>query len=233
MIAEEFRAALRDQRGNGRGLSLEGLCAACEQVMAMRASVVLASDGVHAAGATSGGVAALDELQQMLGEGPGIDADRDGRPVLVDDLTTAVARWPQFVPAALARGVTSVFAFPLQAGGIRNGVLSLYTDGPPGHAGETVEGEGRLGDMVTLATLVTDVVLSMQTDGGTDELGWSLSNSAEHRAVVHQATGMVAMQLECPVRDAFTRLRAAAYTENVDIDVIARQVVDRLRRFER
>ena len=45
-------------------------------------------------------------------------------------------------------------------------------------------------------------------------------NAAEHRAVVHQATGMVSMQLGCSARDALARLRAKAFTDGIT-DILA------------
>ena len=56
-----------------------------------------------------------------------MDAFAQGRPVLVSDLAarSAELRWPAFAPAAVAAGALAVFAFPLQIGAIRVGVLSL------------------------------------------------------------------------------------------------------------
>ena len=49
-----------------------------------------------------------------------------GSPMLIPDLEQVTDRWPGFVPAAVAAGARALFAFPLQAGTIRVGVLSLY-----------------------------------------------------------------------------------------------------------
>ena len=35
-------------------------------------------------------------------------------------------RWPVFAPAARQAGAAAIFAFPLQIGAIRSGVLGLY-----------------------------------------------------------------------------------------------------------
>jgi hypothetical protein len=79
--------------------------------------------------ASDGGALQLEELQFTLGEGPCVDASRTGRPVLAPDLArTSSRRWPQFAAGADAAGLRAVFAFPLQVGGIRLGVLDLYRD---------------------------------------------------------------------------------------------------------
>ena len=63
----------------------------------------------------------LDELESTLGEGPGVDANRSGGPVLVADLRDLepAARWPGYTAAVSDTPVRSQFAFPLQIGAIR------------------------------------------------------------------------------------------------------------------
>lgn len=229
MITEAFERAVLAQIGDGKrsGLSLPQLCAACTEVTSLRASIVLVSRGQpQAAMVASDGAAAVEDLQFTFGEGPGVDAYAEGRPVLVEDLSGSASRWMHFVPAARALGVGAVFAFPLQMGAIRSGVLSLYAD----RADRL--GDGKLGELATLAALVTEAVLAMQSGAAAEELARSLSNAAEHRAAVHQATGMVAMQLECSVQDAFVRLRARAFADGVGVDEVAGRVVERRLRFE-
>ncbi|HVM40002.1 MAG TPA: GAF domain-containing protein, partial [Acidimicrobiia bacterium] len=69
----------------------------------------------------------LDDRQFVLDEGPVIDAFRDGEPTLETDIANTT-RWPAFVPHALDRQVSGVFAFPISVGERRVGTLSLYRD---------------------------------------------------------------------------------------------------------
>lgn len=194
----------------------------------MSASIVLAAeDHPQAAMAASDGVAQVEDMQFSLGEGPGIDAYAAGQPVLVEDLAESNSRWIHYVPAALEMGVAAVFAFPLQVGAIRTGVLTLYSESPD------PLGDAHLADFATLAGLVTEAVLAMQAGVMAEELASSLANAAEHRSVVHQATGMIAMQLECSAQDAFVRLRARAFAGGLGLNEVATQVVERRLRFER
>jgi AmiR/NasT family two-component response regulator len=80
--------------------------------------------------------------------------------------------------------------------------------------------------------MVSDVVLAMQSAVAMEELAWSLSRATEHRSVVHQATGMVSVQLDSSMQDAFATLRSRAFTESVGVDEIAQQVVERMLRFD-
>src|SRR5690606_12387061 len=81
-----------------------------------------------AAGASDAASRDLEEIQLMVGEGPGRDAFVAGHPILVPDLTSAFVRWPGYVPEALRAGIGAVFAFPLQLGAVRFGVLTCYAD---------------------------------------------------------------------------------------------------------
>jgi len=231
VIAEAFERAVRARLGQGAmsALSLSQLCEACADVTSLKASIVLVTEaGRHqAALAASGGAAAVEELQFTLGEGPGVDAHGEGRAVLADDLAVYASRWVHFVPAARALGVQAAFAFPLWMGAIRAGVLSLYADRV-----DPLE-RGQLGELAILAGLVTDAVLVMQSGAVVEELAWSLADAADHRAVVHQATGMVAVQLACSAQDALVRIRAKAFADGVPVDDVARRVVERRLRFER
>ena len=107
VIAEAFERAVRARMGRGAmsELSLAQLCEACTDVTSLKASIALVTEeGRHqAALAVSDGAAAVEELQFTLGEGPGVDAQAQGRAVLVDDLTLHATHWVHFVPAARAR----------------------------------------------------------------------------------------------------------------------------------
>ena len=72
----------------------------------------------------------LEELLLTTGEGPGAEDLRFGSPVLIPDLEPVTERWPGFAPSAVAAGARALFVFPLQAGAIRVGVLSLYRAQP-------------------------------------------------------------------------------------------------------
>ncbi len=74
--------------------------------------------------------ARLEEFQFTTGEGPGADDFRLGSPMLIPELDSVAVRWPGFVSAAVAAGARAMFSFPLQAGAIQGGVLSLYRARP-------------------------------------------------------------------------------------------------------
>lgn len=174
----------------------------------------------------------VEELLFTVGEGPGVDASAGGM-VLAADITDAavMARWPVFAPAAVQAGVRAVFALPLQAGGIRLGVMDLYRSQPGGLDGE------QLADALMLADTACALLL--------DLAGHAMSGQGPGRAgpggpepvggahpVVHQATGMLIVQLGVSAAVAMIRLRAYAYAHDRRLRDVAADVVARRLRFE-
>lgn len=205
------------------------LCASCVSDLPMTgAAVVLQSiaglDRVVAA--TEGLATTVEELQFELGEGPGVDALKQGGPVLRSDLRTATGRWPMFAPAARAAGIEAAFAFPLQVGGIRLGVLDLYRDTP----GALVDGV--LAEALAHAEAATAVLLHLQAlahpSGG---LHPQLTGFAADRAEIHQATGMISAQAEVSLVEALLLLRARSYATNSTMLEVSRNVLGRSVRF--
>jgi hypothetical protein len=173
---------------------------------------------VHATDHVSAG---LEDLQLTVGEGPCLDAFASGGPVLIADLTAATARWPAFTPAACELGAAAVFSFPLQVGVVRLGSLDLYRD----TAGPLTRVE--LADALILSDLATQGVIADLDGHRTEDVSWL----ADPYAQVHQATGMVQVQLGSTTDVALMRLRGYAFTHNVPLADVARQVVERSLRF--
>ena len=166
--------------------------------------------------------ARFEELQFTLGEGPGPDAVRTGSPVVEPDLDRVrPERWPALLPAARELGVHGVCCFPLGIGAIRVGVLTVLCDGDRRMSGQ------QYADATALAAVLTGAVL----DG--DRRGMFLERpTGLHRAVVHQATGMVSVQLGVSLERALLRLRAHAYGSERPLGEVAADVVARRLRFD-
>ncbi|BCJ46999.1 GAF domain-containing protein [Actinoplanes ianthinogenes] len=167
--------------------------------------------------------AEVEDLQVVLGEGPCREAFDGRRPVLVEDLDDQLwsNRWPVFAPAAVSAGARALFALPLQVGAICLGVIDLYRPGPGRLAGDD------LAEALAFADAATELLLAEQLPGGPG----SGADPHAHRAVVHQATGMISAQLQVPVQAAFLRLRAQAYVTERNLDDVAADVVARRLRF--
>lgn len=164
----------------------------------------------------------LDELQFSLGEGPSLDAFAGREAVFEPDLENArPARWPIFSESALELGTRGVFALPLNAGTKCIGVLTLYRE-VAGSLSPEQQADG-----FVVADALAQGMLEIQSRNDTDTLAVDLDDAARHRAEVHQASGMVAVQLGVAIVDAEARLRAHAYAMNRSVVDIARDIVER------
>jgi hypothetical protein len=218
------------RRPGPAGTESSRLCAVCAGVSAMTgAGIMLMSDDIpFGSVCTSDGVAALiEELQFTLGEGPGVDAYLEDRPVLEPDLADpGTARWLAFSPPVVAAGARAAFAFPLQVGSVRLGSLNLYSDRPGSLS------DDQHADALVLAGVAARGVLTMQANGPLGLLAAEVEAGADFRLVVHQAAGMVAVQLEVSIRDALVRLRSYAFTSARPVSQVADDVVLRRLRFD-
>jgi GAF domain-containing protein len=187
---------------------------------------VLTDDGVRGVYAASDARAErIEELQFVLGEGPCIDAFESRRPVLVSDLAgEAMTRWPMYAPAAHEGGVRGVFAFPMQMGAARLGVLDIFRE----HPGALTDDQ--LDKALIFADLTMEALLDRQEIAGADD-GPALA--VDHRAEVFQAQGMVMVQIGGTIREAMARMRAYAYAESRGLGDVAHDVVTGRLRFDR
>lgn len=171
--------------------------------------------------------AVIEQLQYDLGEGPCLDAYHQDRPVLEPNLVDPVSpRWPAFTGPAVDSGARAVFGFPLQVGAIRLGALNLYRDA----AGPLTDHQ--LADALLMAGIVAQGLMLLQADAPTGTVSTELEANADFKYVVHQASGMVAAQLDVSVGHALIRLRSYAFGNARSLTDVARDVVDRRLRFD-
>jgi GAF domain-containing protein len=168
----------------------------------------------------------LEEWQLSFGEGPCVDAFNEGGPVLVGDidLPECRQRWPIFTPAARGSGARALFAFPMQIGAIRLGVLDVYRAVPGPLRGS------ELADALAYADAIGTLMLEATADEGSKP--WWRDDPTVNQAEVHQATGMILAQLSVTAEEAFARLRAYAYSHDRRLGDVARDVVQRRLRFD-
>jgi GAF domain/ANTAR domain len=169
----------------------------------------------------------LEELTLTVGEGPGVDAAHGG-PVMVADLAgpESLSRWPVFAPAATEAGVRAVFALPLQVGAIRLGVLDLYRTRPGDLDRE------QLADALLLADTACALLLDAPRDHQPHLDGRRPEHTGLQHPEVHQATGMLTVQLRVSAAVALVRLRAYAYAHDRRLRDVAGDVVARRLRFD-
>lgn len=169
-------------------------------------------------------VRSISESQFGLGEGPSVSAAATFRPVLIPHANAPhhMDRWPMFWSQVKHLPLAALGAFPLQIAATVLGTCDVYRSTPGLPTYSQLAAALRTVDRLSVAMLV-------EVQGGSDS-GWPLFDGLPSaRAVVHQATGMIAVELKVPVPEAFARLRGHAFAteqllETVAADVVARRL---------
>jgi len=147
-----------------------------------------------------------EDLQLSFGEGPCRDAFETRELVEVTDLSSSGGeRWPMFSQAMTEAGVTSLSSFPLQIGGARFGALTFY---------RSLYGElsfEQVADGYVIAQIASHLIIAGQAQVGEDSVIPEIEAGFVRMEPVHQATGMVMVQLGIGAEDALARLRGAAF----------------------
>lgn len=210
-------------------LGAQRLCDVCTEVVGVSGAAIMliSSDMPRGSAGSSNHVSRLlEQLQFELGEGPCIDAHNSDRPVLEPDLADPrVPRWLAFSGPAIAAGARAMFGFPLQVGVVRLGALNLYNDRP----GDLSDDQHA--DALVMADITAQALLLLQANAEPGMLSAELERSADLQFVVHQAAGMVAVQLSMSVGHAMARLRGHAFGNERHLADVARDVVARELRF--
>jgi hypothetical protein len=227
------RALLQIARDGNDDHTLAGwICQACVDgldVDGATISVLTASTSRETLWATDATAEILEDLQFTLNEGACMEAADTGRPVMVADLreSAETARWPIFAAAVADQTpVGALFALPLQWGAINLGVLDLYR-ATPGSLSD-LQRRDALAAADTAALMLLGQRTEPNTDGASgaaaDGGGW-LDHAFGHRAEIHQATGMVLVQLGISATAALARLRGYAFVHGRLLLDVARDVV--------
>lgn len=229
-------AQLRADLGNAMGggdvaLSrADRLCVACVRLLDVDGAAISVMSG----GSTYGTFGSsndlsreLDELQFTFGEGPCVDAVRDGGLVQAENLADpAEQRWPAYADSALGLGVRALYALPIGVAHSYIGVLDLYRRVPGPLVGHSLAGGLMAAELATLPLLDLISTRAALATAPDDDLGWN-QLAALARIEVYQATGMIMAQLGINPADALVRLRAHAFVHNLTASQVAWAIVER------
>jgi ANTAR domain-containing protein len=213
-----------------RRLVLESVARRCTTELEMDAATIAVASGPGSwmpAYATDPSVEQLEQFAFTVGEGPCFDTLRDHAPVIVPDLSRPAAghRWPIWTSRARELNISTVAAFPIQAGAIAAGALTVYATEVTTLDADRYALALRLADVAFLGLL--DLKAGLDDSTSTDQ-----DLSILLRADVHRAAGMVMAQAAIPIDEALARLRAYAFSSGRPLTEIAADVVNRRLRFE-
>lgn len=178
----------------GAGPTRQLLDAALMLVVAMTQEVIGNADGVSitlprdgqygTVAASNDVVLGMDHDQYDTGQGPCLDAARQGEPFEIDALAVE-GRWPAFVPRARARGIESILSSPLLDGGRAHGALNIYARTPGSFAGQETQWAHEF------ATRASTVLTVAQEALPSDHLEAHLEQALASRAIIARAQGWV------------------------------------------
>jgi hypothetical protein len=204
----------------------ERLCLASRDLAgADAASLTVSSSGSEKVTlfATDPTAARLEDLQEVLGEGPGHTAAQSGELELCAVADGAATAWPRFSAGALALvGPATLYAVPMRPNDTVFGVLTLYQ---LAHPASPLSLDGAT--LVRLAAATGAAVVRDPDAASEDTTGGPWHS----RSRIHQATGMVVVQLELTPEDALAVLKAHAYAGDTSLADVADRVLDRSLRF--
>lgn len=159
----------------------------------------------------------LENLQDVLGEGPCRDAFTSRLPVTTGMDRWAASRWPEFIPAAERiigpRGV--LWSLPMRIADTLVGTISVYRLAGDALA-EPIDAAQILADAAALMLLADLAALSEVGD----------EDPRASRSVVHQAVGKLMAQLGTGADDALAVLRSYAFTSDTQLAEVARAVLN-------
>lgn len=194
------------------------LCRACHELLGVNGvalTIGYTRDSRVTLCTTDDVAARLEELQEVLGEGPGRDASTTGRRVGGPLLSEGPDLWPMLSEAVRAQlSPLHVLALPLAVGADPLGVLTLHREGA--FSAEEEETAQFLADAIGAAIL-------RDADARSDRatIPWLT------RSRVHMATGMVVSQLGVPPEDALALIRAYAFAHDQSVNQVAEEIVGR------
>lgn len=163
-------------------------------------------------------VTEVDALQQEADEGPCLDAIAHGTVFYAGDLGND-PRWPRFGPEAAARGVRSLLALPLTAGG-PIGALNLYA--------RYVEAFGVVDRArgLLLAALAALALSTAQTHEDGERRASNFRLALTTRELIGQAQGILMERERITADEAFDILRKASQHLNVKLREVAQTLVE-------
>jgi hypothetical protein len=200
------------------------MCQACAGILGMDGgslTLAYADEERVTLCATDEWSARLEDLQEVIGEGPSYDAyqERLIHRLLVDGALEL--RWPLLSDAIKdGLGRCAVYAIPIKPGPQTMGVATFYQH----------EVSPMLIDEVEAQVLIDAVGVALVKDPDVlDDDSHAKAESWNSRAQVHQATGMVMAQLSISSDDSIALLRAHAYAHRQSLagtsaDIIARRL---------
>jgi len=209
-------------------LTRELLDASLKLVVTMTQAVVTGADGASitlprqgrlgTVAASNDVVLDMDTDQYDTGEGPCLDAARQGERFQISSLETE-QRWPAFVPRARARGIRSILSTPLVSQSVVLGALNIYSRTVDAFA----EHEQKWAD--AFAAEAAAVVSQAQSGVHAQDLDLQLQQALQSREVIALAQGMLMARVGGTPEEAYLVLRDASVRTGLPLLEVCERLV--------
>ncbi len=182
---------------------------------------VVTASGARMTLCSSDAIAArIDELQFELGEGPQSSVALSGQIVIVPDVASrGHDDWPVLGAALGELPVGAIFCVPIQMGAVTVGVATLYCDKPlalNNHQQTTA---------LAIASAIAGGAVQHAMVSAIDDAAVESPTAPALRREVHQATGILLVQLNTTATIAYARLQAYAFANGRTLQSVAHDVV--------
>lgn len=158
----------------------------------------------------------LDDLQDVVGEGPSVDAARAGSVTVGHFGANGDDRWLILRERLMHDFAGSLLAIPVSAQGTDFGVLTLHRETPRDHE-----------DLGIVRVLAGILGAAFVDDPQFGESPGVIDEAWELRSLIHQASGMIVAQTGVRPEDAAALLRGQAFARAVSLAAVAREIIDR------
>jgi hypothetical protein len=178
-------------------------------------------------GASNADAAAAERLQFTTGEGPCLQA-LSGRTEIRASQDDIARRWPLFNDELLRRTpYRSIAAVPLRVTPTIEGALDLYyVNASAAFTADLADADAVAGEIAhRLRLALSPTEPSLVTPDATVP-AWVYSPSARIRLRTWIATGVLMARFEVAASDALDRLRAYAYSRELDLDEVAGALIE-------
>jgi GAF domain-containing protein len=214
---------------HGALLEDESLDAALDRVAAISLRTLPGCDGagvslvehekVTTAAATDETVKAVDSEQYRTGEGPCLEAIRQGTPFTVESMTED-KRWPEFGPRAASNGILSSLSMPLRVHDRTLGALNLYSRKLSGFSADDEK------TATLIATQASVALANAHAFGRVRAAANQLEEGLKSSRTIGLAMGILVERENCTEDEAFDMLRVISQNTNIKLRDVAQQLLD-------
>jgi len=160
----------------------------------------------------------IDQAQYRTGDGPCVDAYREGVPYIIDS-TREPGRWPDFRVSAERHGVLSTMSLPMITQDGTIGAMNLYSETEQAYVSE----DERLG--LLFATPAAFLLANAQAYWDARTLSENLEQAMQSRATIEQAKGIIMANTGCDADEAMHLLIRQSQDQNIKLRELASEIV--------